>query len=75
MNAYDRDTPEDLRTMREFVKLGSTINQGVHYSKPMANSLLVMECSAMPAKVKRTTLTQEIIRIHKNIRTPKGTCI
>ena len=94
----DRDTPGDLRTMREFVKLGSSINPDVqltgdcpsnhssgkmpaldtqlwvkcgkvmfeHYRKPMANPLVMMECSAMPVKVKRTTLTQEVIRIHKN---------
>ena len=38
-----------------------------HYRKPMANPLVMMECSAMPTKVKRTTLTQEVVRILRNI--------
>ena len=37
--------------------------------KPMANPLLMMKISAMPAKVKRTTLVQEVVRIRRNIRT------
>ena len=95
----DMKTPPDLRTMREFVKLGSSVNPDVqltgdcpsnyqtgkmpaldtqiwvengrilyeHYRKPMANPLVMMECSAMPTKVKRTTLTQEVVRILRNI--------
>ena len=39
-----------------------------HYRKPVTNMLLMMEKSAMPAKVKRTTLTQEVIRILRNCR-------
>ena len=39
-----------------------------HYRKPGANPLLMMEMSAMPAKVKRTTLVQEVVRIRRNIR-------
>ena len=39
-----------------------------HYRKPMANPLLMMEMSAMPAKVKRTTMVQEVVRILRNIR-------
>ena len=38
-----------------------------HYRKPMANDLLMMEMSAMPAGMKRTVLTQEVVRIRKNI--------
>ena len=37
-----------------------------HYRKPMANSLVMMKCSAMPDKIKRTALTQEGIRILRN---------
>ena len=37
-----------------------------HYRKPMANPLVMVECSAMPIKIKRTTLTQEVVRIHRN---------
>ena len=39
-----------------------------HYRKPMANPLLMMEISAMPAEVKRTALTQEVVRIRRNIQ-------
>ena len=39
-----------------------------HYRKPMANPLLMMEMSAMPSKVKRTTLVQEVVTILRNIR-------
>ena len=39
-----------------------------YYRKPMANPLLMMEMSAMPAKVKRTTMVQEVVRILRNIR-------
>ena len=34
----------------------------------MANPLFMMEMSAMPAKVKRTTLVQEVVRIRRNTR-------
>ena len=37
-----------------------------HYRKPMANPLLMMEISAMPATMKRTALTQEVVRIRRN---------
>ena len=37
-----------------------------NYRKPMANHLMMMKNSAMPEKVKRTTLTQEGIRIMRN---------
>ena len=39
-----------------------------HYRKPVTNTLLMMEKSAMPMKIKRTTLTQEVIRILRNCR-------
>ena len=39
-----------------------------HYRKPMANPLLMLELSAMPASMKRTALTQEVIRILRNTR-------
>ena len=32
----------------------------------MANALLMMEMSAMPATMKRTALTQEVVRIRRN---------
>ena len=38
-----------------------------HYRKPMANDLLMLEISAMPAKIKRATLTQEVVTIRRNI--------
>ena len=34
----------------------------------MANPLLMLELSAMPASIKRTGLTQEVIRILRNTR-------
>ena len=37
-----------------------------HFRKPMANDLLMMEISAMPAKIKRATLAQKVV----TIRTP-----
>ena len=37
-----------------------------HFRKAMSNNLVMMECSAQPIKTKRTTLTQEGIRILKN---------
>ena len=97
----DQNIPGDQRTVREFVKLGSSVNPDIqltgdcpsnytsgkmpaldtllwveggrvlyeHYHKPMANPLVMMECSAMPIKVKRTTLTQEVVRIQRNTST------
>ena len=38
-----------------------------HFRKEMANHLLMLEISAMPSKVKRATLTQEVITIMRNI--------
>ena len=38
-----------------------------HYRKPSANPLLMLEMSAMPANVKRSVLTQEVVTIMKNI--------
>ena len=38
-----------------------------NYRKPVANELLMLEMSAMPAGMKRTVLTQEVIRIRRNI--------
>ena len=37
-----------------------------HYRKPMANPFLVMEMSAMPAKVKRTMMVHEVVRIRSS---------
>merc|ERR550517_1572761 len=34
-----------------------------HYRKEMSNQLLMLDISAMPARVKRATLTQEVITI------------
>ena len=34
----------------------------------MANQLLMLEISAMPSGMKRTALTQEVVRIRRNIR-------
>ena len=94
----DLTIPADIRTMREFVKMGSSINPDIkltgdcpslnisgmmpaldiqiwvegkkvrhqHYRKPMANGLVMMRFSAMPEKIKRTSLTQEGIRILRN---------
>ena len=36
------------------------------YRKPMANKLIMMYQSAMPERIKRTTLSQEVIRILRN---------
>ena len=95
----DEEVPADLRTMREMVKLGSSIDQMIqltgdcpsknengkmpllntevwvednkvqfeHYRKPSANPLLMLEMSAMPANVKRSVLTQEVVTIMKNM--------
>ena len=38
-----------------------------HYRKPMANMLLMLEKSAIPAKMKRNVLTQEVVTIRRNI--------
>ena len=47
-----------------YVNSGKVMFQ--NYRKPMANPLMMMKNSAMPEKVKRTTLTQEGIRIMRN---------
>ena len=39
-----------------------------YYRKPMANFLLMLESSAMPNKIKRTTMVQEGVRILRNCR-------
>ena len=38
-----------------------------HFRKEMANHLLMLEISAMPSKVKRASLTQEVITIMRNV--------
>ena len=38
-----------------------------HYRKPSSNPLLMLEMSAMPANVKRSVLTQEVVTTMKNI--------
>ena len=38
-----------------------------NYRKPMANPLTMLAMSAMPANMKRTVLTQEVVRIRRNI--------
>ena len=95
----DREVEADFRTMREVVKMGSSLDSSIqltgdcpsanengkmpllnlhvwvennkmlyeNYRKPMANDLLMLEMSAMPAGMKRTVLTQEVIRIRRNI--------
>ena len=37
-----------------------------HFRKPMANPLLMMSISAMPDIIKRTALTQEVVRTRRN---------
>ena len=37
------------------------------YRKPMANPLMMLAMSAMPAKMKRNVLTQEVVRLRRNI--------
>ena len=39
-----------------------------HFRKAVANPLLMLEISAMPSRIKRATLTQEVITILRNIR-------
>ena len=38
-----------------------------HYRKPVANPLVMLQMSAMPGDMKRTVLTQEVVRVRKNI--------
>ena len=38
------------------------------YRKPCANPLLMLEMSAMPAAMKRTALTQLVVKIRRNTR-------
>ena len=96
----DREVPADIRTMREMVKMGSSLDSMIqltgdcpssnengkmplldtqvwvegnkvqyeHYRKPVSNQLLMLEMSAMPAGMKRTVLTQEVVRVRKNTR-------
>ena len=96
----DLATSPDLRTMREVVRMGNTIDPMIqltgdcpscndsgkmpvldlqiwtqgdlvlyeHYRKPMANKLLMLEMSALPAAMKRTAMTQEVVRIMRNTR-------
>ena len=95
----DKMVEPDLRTMREVVRMASSIHpmiqltgdcpsknndgkmpllntkvwveEGVllyeNYRKPVANPLMMLEMSAMPANMKRTVLTQEVIRIRRNM--------
>ena len=95
----DMERAADERTMREVVRMGSSIDPSIqltgdcpsinesrkmpalntqvwveenkvlyeHYRKPMANMLLMLEKSAMPAKMKRNVLTQEVVTIRRNI--------
>ena len=37
------------------------------YRKPMSNPLTMLAISAMPAKMKRNVLTQEVVRMRRNI--------
>ena len=96
----DEEEQPDLRSMREIVKMGSSINPMIqltgdcptknnqdmmpvldlacwiedgmiwwqHYHKPMTNFYLIMANSAMSWKVKRTALTQEVVRILRNCK-------
>ena len=53
------------------LEVGIDNNQKVtyqYYMKPMANFLLLMKRSAMPAKTKRVCLVQEVIRILRNTK-------
>ena len=55
-----------LLDLQVWVEGGLVLYQ--HYRKPMANPLLMLELSAMPAAMKRTALTQEAVRILRNCR-------
>ena len=95
----DMEKAADERTMREVVRMGSSIDPSIqltgdcpsinesgkmpaldtqvwveenkvkyeHFRKPMANMFLMLEKSAMPAQMKRNVLTQEVVRIRRNI--------
>ena len=39
-----------------------------HYRKPVANFQVMLQSSAMPTKMKKTVLTQEVIRVLRNCR-------
>ena len=56
----------DLQCWSEQTEEGSTKIYYAFYRKPMANRLLMLHQSALPDKMKRTTLTQEVIRIMRN---------
>ena len=49
------------------VWVGDNKVQYEHYRKPSSNPLLMLEMSAMPANVKRSVLTQEVVTTMKNI--------
>ena len=89
----------DLRTMREVVRMASSIHPMIqltgdcpsknsdgkmpllntkvwveedlslyeNYRKPVANPFAMLEMSAMPGNMKRTVLTQEVVRIRRNM--------
>ena len=46
---------------------GKTV-QYEHFRKPMANPLMMLEISAMPENMKRTVLTQEVVRTLRNTK-------
>ena len=58
----------DLAVWMEQDKDGDSTVWWKHYRKPVTNLLFMLEKSAMPLKVKRTTLSQEVIRILRNCR-------
>ena len=56
----------DLQCWTKELPQENTIVYYEFYRKPMANRLLMLHQSAMPDKIKRTTLSQEVIRILRN---------
>ena len=58
----------DLAVWIEKDKDGDNTVWWQHYRKPVTNLLFILEKSAMPLKVKRTTLSQEVIRVLRNCR-------
>jgi hypothetical protein len=56
----------DLQCWHEGTLDGKTTIYYEFYRKPMANRLTMLHQSAMPDKMKRTTLSQEVIRILRN---------
>ena len=95
----DMEVEPDLRTMREVVRMASSIHPMIqltgdypsknsdgkmpllntkvwveedlllyeNYRKPVANPFTMLEMSAMPGNMKRTVLTQEVVRIRRNM--------